>query len=349
MPRFDSTLLKALAATLFVGAVGGFVFDRIDVPAAWLSGSMVAVALASLAGMPSAFPNRLRDGMFILLGMMMGAGVTPETVERIGDWPASMAMLALVVVAVTGATYAFLHGVAKWPRETAYFSAIPGALSFVIALASERSADLPKIAASQTVRLFFLVAILPALIVGTEPMPSLATAPATLPPWYELGAAFLACFAGSIVAIRLNVPGGWLTGAFFVSAALNASGLTHTMPPETVLIACYIGLGSMIGTRFSGTTVAMFVRLVLASIGAFVVGILVSVAGAWLIAVWLNLPFGQVLLAYAPGGLEVMTLLAFMLDLDPAFVAAHQLARYVVLVLILPAATLAIIGRAPRR
>ena len=33
-------------------------------------------------------------------------------------------------------------------------------------------------------------------------------------------------------------------------------------------------------------------------------------------------------MAFAPGGIEAMTILAFVLGLDPAFVATHQLARF---------------------
>ena len=37
--------------------------------------------------------------------------------------------------------------------------------------------------------------------------------------------------------------------------------------------------------------------------------------------------FADVVVAYAPGGLEAMTILAFALHLDPVFVGAHHLSR----------------------
>ena len=48
---------------------------------------------------------------------------------------------------------------------------------------------------------------------------------------------------------------------------------------------------------------------------------------------------GDPRLAFAPGGLEAMTIMAFALNLDPAYVAAHQIARYIGLVLLMPAVT----------
>ncbi|MEC7564009.1 MAG: AbrB family transcriptional regulator [SAR324 cluster bacterium] len=49
-------------------------------------------------------------------------------------------------------------------------------------------------------------------------------------------------------------------------------------------------------------------------------------------------------MAYAPGGLEAMIMMAFILDLDPAFVAAHQLVRYIGMILILPFLTQRLLG-----
>jgi hypothetical protein len=85
-------------------------------------------------------------------------------------------------------------------------------------------------------------------------------------------------------------------------------------------------------------------RLLLVSLGAFAVGMSIAVAISLFASSLLGLPLGQLLLAYAPGGLEAMTLLAYLLDLDPAFVAAHQLARYFGMVLLLPFATRRILG-----
>jgi uncharacterized membrane protein AbrB (regulator of aidB expression) len=52
----------------------------------------------------------------------------------------------------------------------------------------------------------------------------------------------------------------------------------------------------------------------------------------------LSLSFADVLIAYAPGGLEAMTILAFALHLDPAFVGAHHLWRFFFVSLMMPLA-----------
>jgi hypothetical protein len=44
-----------------------------------------------------------------------------------------------------------------------------------------------------------------------------------------------------------------------------------------------------------------------------------------------------------------MTILAFVVGLDPAFVAAHHLARFLLIALFLPVAALMLFGAAPQR
>lgn len=330
--------------TLFLGAVGGGVFHMLGLPAAWLSGAMVLVAAVQFAGVPVSMPDRLRNAVFVILGISMGTGVKPEIIERIGEWPVSMLVLFAVISGIMTAGYFVLHNIMKWDRPTSFFGAIPGALSYVMALAESSKAKVANVAVSQSIRLFVLVAILPILITGStdiEIQEEAIVASFTIP---DVILTFLVCVAASVIAVRFNVPGGWLTGAFFASAALNGAGVVNLVLPQWFVVPCYVALGCVVGVRFSSVSLSALKQLFVASLAAFAAAMVISLAGATLTASLLEIPFGQALLAYAPGGLEVMTLLAFMLDLDPAFVAAHQLARYVGMVLILPFVTRIVIG-----
>jgi uncharacterized protein len=57
-----------------------------------------------------------------------------------------------------------------------------------------------------------------------------------------------------------------------------------------------------------------------------------AVAAAFL----LSLPVGDVVMAFAPGALEAMTTLAFALNLDPAYVGTHHIARLIFVSLVVP-------------
>ncbi|MBO6509372.1 MAG: AbrB family transcriptional regulator [Roseibium sp.] len=343
--RFPENTAGRFVMTLLIAGVGAAVFQLLKLPAAWLSGAMVFVAMSTLAGVPTVFPNRIRDAMFVVIGVSMGAGVRPDVIERVGEWPVSMILLIVVVVSVTLAGYAVLHFGAKWSRETAYFGAIPGALSYVIALATDRGADLPRIASSQSLRLFVLVAILPFAVVSTSGSLEEEGIRFVSSSLFEIAIGLPLCLAASLAAVRFKVPGGWMTGSFFMSAGLNASGLWTLALPQMVVLPCFVMMGAMIGSRFGEMTFRHFVSVLGASMAAFCAAFLTSMIGALLASSLVGIPFGQALLAYAPGGLEVMTMLAFMLDLDPAFVAAHQIARFTGMVLLLPLITGLVLGR----
>ncbi|QDG78788.1 AbrB family transcriptional regulator [Labrenzia sp. PHM005] len=328
--------VRRFLVTVAIAAIGGWLFHLAGLPAAWLSGGMVLVAVMTLAGVPTVMPAKVRDGLFVLLGISMGAGVRPEVVDRIGEWPLSMAFLLVAVICITAAGYTVLRYIAHWPKETAFFGAIPGTLSYVIALATERGADLPRIASTQSVRLFVLVALLPYALMSTNGTQT-SLAETVLEPGlqdYLIGAPL--CVLASVLAVAARVPGGWMTGAFLMSAGLNASGLVTLALPGPLMLVCFMMMGALIGCRFNEMTFREFLRVLMASIAAFTAAFATSVLFATAVSHMMEIPFGQALLAFAPGGLEVMTLLAFMLDLDPAFVAAHQIVRFTGMVLLLP-------------
>ncbi|TYC52902.1 AbrB family transcriptional regulator [Rhodobacterales bacterium] len=345
MPSIFETPAGRLLVTVAIAAIGGAAFFFMGLPAAWLSGAMVFVAGATFAGVRTEIPNRVRNALFALIGISMGAGVSPDVAGRVAEWPVSMALLVVVMVLVTLAGYLVLHFGARWTRETAYFGAIPGALSYVIALASDRNADLPRIASSQSLRLFILVAILPFAVVSSNGAPGGSVGPAGHSGFAEIAIGVPVCLLASWLAVRFKVPGGWMTGAFFMSAALNASGLLELILPQYVVLPCFVMMGAMIGCRFAAMTFRQFTAVLGASLAAFCAAFLTSVLGALAVSSLVGIPFGQALLAYAPGGLEVMTLLAYMLDLDPAFVAAHQIARFTGMVLFLPLVTALVLGK----
>ena len=326
--------------TLALAAGGGALFAFAGLPAPWLSGAMIAVGVASLSGAAVLVPGWLKDIVFVFLGISMGTGVTPESLHKIALWPFSIFMLGLVLLLILATGTLFLRFVAGWEKATAFLAAVPGALSQVLSLALDTpGVNVQKVAVSQSLRLFILVAVLPGVILysrGDAALPAEVLGSAGPVELGPLALLFVLGTLGGLVFRRLRVPAGLLTGNLMVSALLHATELVSARLPDAVLIPGFIVLGALIGTRFAGATWRHLAQVAGPALMAFVLAMGVSLGGAALVAWALDLPFGLTLLAFAPGGLETMTLLAFTLDLDPAFVAAHQVARYVAMVLFLP-------------
>ena len=123
--------LRHLAETLGVAAIGGAALGLAGVPAGWLSGSILAVAGAAVAGRPMFIPTLLMRAIFILIGISLGAVVTPETLHGMAIYPLSIGvlLLAMIFISVSGAGY--LRLVHNWGKVDAYLAAAPGGMSQV--------------------------------------------------------------------------------------------------------------------------------------------------------------------------------------------------------------------------
>ncbi len=73
-----------------------------------------------------------------------------------------------------------------------------------------------------------------------------------------------------------------------------------------------------------------------AALGAFAVSVAVTAAIGIAMTLAAPLPVAEVIVAYAPGAVDAMMILALALNLDPVFVGAHHLARVFVVSLGLP-------------
>jgi hypothetical protein len=122
------------------------------------------------------------------------------------------------------------------------------------------------------------------------------------------------------------------------SGILHGGGWVHAFLPVPVAIGSFMVMGAMIGTRLGGASLRMLLRLGLVGIGALLVGTVVGCLFAVAVAWALNLHLPAVVMAYAPGAIEAMTIIAFALHLDPVFVGVHHLARFTFMSMVLPAA-----------
>jgi membrane AbrB-like protein len=324
----------AAAFTLAAGAAGGGVFYSFGLPAAWLTGSMLVVTVLALCKAPVVQQDPLRFAVFLALGVQIGSGFSPDTLPSAAKWPLSLAGLGITVLLVIAASTAFLAKLGKWSKPTAFYASIPGALSYLLALSLRSSADTRQVMLAQMLRLVSLLAILPSLLTvslatGNIPVRQ-STDLLSVLPLFALGGAL------AFVLKTRKFPAGSLFGGMIASSILHMTGTVSGQMPPTILIPCQIILGVLIGARFVNTDLAFLAKSFVPSFGAFLIAVALSSCAALLVAWGLHLPPGQVVVAFAPGGIEAMTLLAIVLGLDPAFVATHQLARFFGLALMLP-------------
>lgn len=330
----DRSRWMRVGETLAIGLAGGALLELAGMPAGWLCGSMIAVIAAVFAGRPLKIPDRLRGCAFILLGASMGAGLSPDMLDKLEKWPVSILLLALSVIATMGIGTQYLARWHHWDRASARLSSVPGALSAVLAIASDSRGDLMRITVSQTLRQIVLVALVPVLLLVSPALRQKAHAAIAGPADIVLMLA-VAC-AGGLACARLRIPGGLLLGALLGSGLLHATGAVSGVLPAAILIVAYVIVGSAIGARLRGTAPAAILAVIRPAMGSISAAIVIAALFAALASFLTGLPFNEVWLAFAPGGVEAMTVLAFALNLDPGFVSGHHLIRLVGLMVLSP-------------
>ena len=336
--QFSPAALRRVAVTLVVGFSGGALFAALGMPAPWLSGSGLAAAIASVAGVKVEVPTWLKGVALVLLGIIAGSAVTPESVAQMVRWPSSLIGLAICVFLIMTSVSLYLERVHGYDRATARLSSVPGALPYVLALAAEsEAADERRVAIIQLVRLAALVIFLPSLLSlsGLE-SPEVGLVPKLDAPLADLALMAASGAAAGWAFSRFGVPAAWLFGPMIGAALVTGSGFAQNNLPDWLTIPGLMVMGTMVGANFADIDRGMLKDTVLASLGSVMVGAAVGVVCAMPVAWLLDLPLAQVWLAYAPGGVETMAVMALALGLDVAYVGGHHAARFVGLGIVVP-------------
>lgn len=331
-----ATELGATVLTLAIAGAGAALFWLIGFPAAVLTGPATAVTLASLAGVPVRIPPRLRDACFLVLGISIGGTVTPEVIATAMSWPVSLVVLTATLVAALWVSRILLQRGFSYDGMTALLAATPGHLSYVLGLSTDLKADVARVALVQSVRVLMLTLLVPVLLRlwGVEGEARLSgQGPQAL---WAMAVLFPLSVVLGLLFKRWSIPAPYLLGAMTVSAIGHGTDLTPGVLPVWLTVGAFITMGALIGTRFLGVSARDIRAALWAGVAVTLIACAVAAAGALVAAELTGLPAAVLLLAFAPGGVEVMAALAVETGLEPAFVAAHHVLRLLVLTILIP-------------
>src|SRR5215212_9776214 len=174
----DRAKILGTLETIVIGAAGGLLFLWVNLPGGLISGAMIAVGIAALAGRPVTMPPVLTQTVLMLLGITLGSLVSRQLIQHMSAYPLTIGLLALATFCSTFGSSFYLQRFHGWDQTSALLAGSPGALSQITMLAAEKGADVAAIAVVQTIRVIILTAALPLVLVMTGVAPS---APAILP------------------------------------------------------------------------------------------------------------------------------------------------------------------------
>jgi len=246
-------------------------------------------------------------------------------------------MLALATFCSTFGSSLYLQRVHGWDPTSALLAGSPGALSQITLLAAEKGADVARIAVVQTIRVIILTAALPLLLAITG---IAAAAPPALPTDIAspLGLAVLigASLAVALLLRLIRFPASWMFGAMLASSVLHGTGFVEGGLPPWIRNIALVGIGALIGSRFARMRLSTLRRHISAGLGSFAIAILISAIFVSVLLATTQVKFSDIVVAFAPGAMDAMLALALTLHIDPIFVGAHHLSRFVFVTIATP-------------
>lgn len=332
--------LWQIALALAIGAVGGYLFLLMRMPLAWMMGAMVFTTAAAIAGVPIRMAPILRTAFIAILGVMLGSAFRPDILDELAQWIVSAVGIVAYVSIAGWLVYQYYRRFSGYDEATAYFSATPGGLSEMIMMGTAMGGDERVISLTHGARILLVVLTVPLFFryfLGYEPPPRGVTGLSILEmPLYDLALLGLCAVVGAFVAKLARLPASLLVGPMLCSAAIHLAGLTSHAPPFELVTIAQIVIGSAIGCRFAGTKLALVRR----TVGVTVISTAILLAVTLVFSVGLHLltdlPTLDIVLAFSPGGLAEMSLVALAIGGDTAFVSSHHILRIMVVVLLAP-------------
>ena len=324
-----------VAATLMLAAGAALAARALHLPLPWMTGPLLATALAGVAGLPLAASQRLRNAGQWAIGVALGLYFTPPVMQQ---------LLQLAPYILVGVAWALFMG---WgfhrflrrtnPNESAattFFSAAIGGASEMAVLAERNGAHVDRVAAAHSLRLMLVVLCLP---VGLQ-LADMHGADPAVPAMQQvhfLGLLGLTALTlgGVWLMHRLGLPNPWVLGALGVTLLLSASGLAPSALPREASNAGQLFIGAALGARFTPA----FARAAPRWLGSVAAGTLAMIALSAGVGALLGLAAGlhpaTGVLATAPGGIAEMCITAKVLQLGVPAVTAFHVLRYLAVLL----------------
>ncbi len=324
--------------TLIIGAVGAGIAYWLSFPVYILTGPAIFVSLVSLSGVQFAISDNVRDVAFLLIGIGIGAGMNTEATAAFMRWPIAFAVLAIMLVTILMLCQYVLVRFFGFDPRSAVLAGTPGHLSFVLGLGAALDLDVAKVAVVQSIRLLALTLLVPlvAISFGVKLGSNILPAGISMQGAHLLGLIAASGVIG-IVLKRFNIPAAILIGGLITSSFTHAADLTPGVLPAHIALPCFMIMGTLIGTRFSGISIVQLKAALFAGLTITVISVLLSVIAALPIAYILGMPAEHIVVAFAPGGLETMIAMGAVLGAYPSFVAACHIGRLLFLPLLIPA------------
>jgi hypothetical protein len=336
--------------TLGIALAGAGAFHALGLPLPFLFGPMLICLGAALAGAPLTGMGVMAKLARTILGVAVGASITPAMVGQIPQMIGSVGLVPIYVVMIGAVGYPFFRRQGLDPA-TAWFAAMPGGLQDMVTFGQEAGGDGRALALIHATRVLVIVTLAPIILAwlyGASLTGAIGEPVTALPP-FELGLMVLAALIGWKGAERIGLFGATILGPMIATAGLSLLGFIHSRPPAEAILAAQVFIGIGIGVQYVGITLAELRKFAVSgTVFVFVLALAAALFTELVTLTGLARPV-EAFLAFVPGGQAEVAVLALATGADLGFVVVHHLVRIVTVLMGAPLVCRAVIRHGPPR
>lgn len=329
-------VFTANVATLSIGAIGAAIAWLLNFPAPALTGPALLVSVCGVLGIKLGVVDPIRNACFVIIGLSLGTGVTPDVMEAARQWPASFIGLTASLIVVFSSSTFLLARLWKFDANTSLLCSSPGHLSYVLGLSSAYKADLAVVSVVQSIRVLALTLVVPLIVSLMGYDTSVVGIPGEKLSAIALLISIVCALILGFGLTKMRVPAAFLIGGMIFSTLSHLSGYMAGHVPTWAAVPAFVIMGSFIGTRFSGISFQTLRHAFSAGVLVTVVAMASTCLFAVIVAQFINIPLPQLMIAFAPGGVEAMAAMGTIMGADPTFVAIHHVWRLFILTFLAP-------------
>ncbi|WP_370274904.1 AbrB family transcriptional regulator [Pararhodobacter marinus] len=322
------------AMTLALSGAGAALFYALHLPLPFLFGPMSACLLAALAGLPLRGSGQIGIGARTILGVAVGATMTPALLGLLPTMLASVALIPVYIALIGLIGVPYFRRVAGYDAPTAWYAAMPGGLQDMVVFGAEAGANIRTLSLIHATRVLLIVTVAPLLL--TQAFGASLSHPVGEPaadlPVSEMALMIVAALVGWKGGERIGLFGASILGPLAVTAALSLAGFLHHRPPAEAIYVAQFFIGAAIGVGYTGVTLHEIRRDVLAGMGFVVILALLATLMAEIVYQLGLAPALEAFLAFAPGGQAEMTVLAIIVGADLGYIVVHHILRILLVI-----------------
>ena len=329
-----------LASFFALSAAGGVAAYHLGLPVPFMFGAaLVSVFLGIVGFAPRRVPSGISFGARAVIGVLIGASLNLNLLDRLPEITLAAVLVPVQVALVLVAGSTLLRYVAKMTPSERLLGSLPGGFAAIVLSVEELGHDVRRITMYHAIRVFTVVTVIPLVLAWGLSLEG-AGVPVDRAGLLDLSFGSAATFlglavVGGLIAWRIPLPASPILVPLALAVAVELLiGLPDV--PREATPAAQIVLGALVGSRFAEGGIKALRNAFWTGILLTAVVLAASLAPVSILVLATDLPLALCILAFAPGGLPEISVLALSLDLDPALVVAIHVWRMAIVLSTLP-------------